>query len=39
MIPVKTVDHPECLLPNFKACLKVMQLFTAIDSNNLAQYH
>lgn len=39
MTPVKTVDHPKCLLPNFKACLKVIQLFTAIDLNKSAQYH
>lgn len=39
MILAKTVDHPECLLPNFKACLKVIQLSTAIDLDKVAQYH
>lgn len=37
MIPVKTVDQPECLLYYFKACLKVVQSFTAIDLNKSAQ--
>lgn len=35
MIPVKTVYQPECLLHNFKACLKVVQChtFQQISSN------
>lgn len=37
MIPVKTVDEPGCLFHNFKACLKVIQLFTATDLHKSAQ--
>lgn len=36
-MPLKTVDQPEYLLHNFKACLKVTQLFTATDLNKSAE--
>lgn len=39
MMPVKTVDHPECLLPSFKAFMKVIQFFTARDLNKVVQCH